>query len=74
MSGTSMATPHVAGAIALCKGEAGGPAGACGVTETSPATLIPKLRSTTASYGFTGDPNAPVASSRYFGYLLTTSP
>jgi subtilisin family serine protease len=69
MSGTSMATPHVAGTIALCKGEVGvATAPVCGLTETSPATLIPKITSTEPTYGFAGDPSQPV-SGRYFGYL-----
>ena len=68
MSGTSMATPHVAGALALCKGEAGSATpGPCG-SATAPGELIPKLTHSESTYGFGGDPNAPVSSSRYYGY------
>jgi subtilisin family serine protease len=65
ISGTSMATPHVSGTVALCIAS-----GACaGLT---PAQIIAKLRadaaSRPASYGFVGDPNSPIGS-RYYGYL-----
>ena len=61
ISGTSMATPHVTGSVALC------------CTGLSPADTIKKLRSdaashATASNGFNGDPNQAV-SGKYFGYL-----
>jgi subtilisin family serine protease len=71
ISGTSMATPHVSGTVALCFGS-GGVAGPCaGLT---PAQVIAKIRSdaqaaATPSNGFTGDPNAPNGS-RYYGYLV----
>lgn len=72
MSGTSMASPHVAGAVALCLSE-GGLTGPCnGMT---PSQIISKMRSDAAartsavsSYGFSGDPLRP-AGSRYYGYL-----
>jgi len=65
ISGTSMATPHVAGTVALCIG-----AGPCaGLT---PSQIMAKLRSDAAaqpaSYGFTGDPRNPLGT-RYSGYL-----
>ncbi len=70
-----MASPHVAGSVALCFGD-GGVAGPCaGMT---PSQVIQKLRSdaqarsSTPGYGFTGDPNSPV-SSRYYGYLVSNS-
>jgi len=72
ISGTSMATPHMAGVVALCLGEAGGPAPCA---ELTPAQIIQKMRTdaqshTTAqsAYGFTGDPLRP-AGSRYYGFL-----
>lgn len=68
ISGTSMASPHVAGAAALCI-----------ATSTSCAALAPldlraKLRSDAATAssslaGFSGDPKA-ASGSRYYGYLL----
>jgi subtilisin len=61
ISGTSMATPHVAGATALCVSS-----GAC-AGDTNAASLVGKLRSTNSAYGFSGDPFRPV-SGRYYGY------
>ncbi len=66
MSGTSMASPHVAGAAALCI------SGAC--AGLSPSQIIAKLRSDAAgrdaSYGFAEDAHRVTNSgSRYYGYL-----
>ena len=65
ISGTSMASPHVAGTAALCIETK-----ACGGT---PANVITTLRSDAAaqnaSYGFLGDPNNPIGS-RVYGHLL----
>src|SRR2546428_6772490 len=70
ISGTSMATPHLTGTIALCFGS-GGAAGPCaGLT---PASVIQRIRSdaqahATATNGFAGDPSRPLGG-RYYGYL-----
>jgi subtilisin family serine protease len=65
ISGTSMASPHVAGLVARCID-----AGPCaGMT---PAQIIAKLRSDAASrpadQGFSGDPNHPI-DGKYYGNL-----
>ncbi|HWI08431.1 MAG TPA: S8 family serine peptidase [Solirubrobacteraceae bacterium] len=74
LSGTSMAAPHVAGAVALCHGEAGR-LGPC--ADLSPAAIIARMRgraqahsTADAGYGFVGDPLRPEARGRYYGYLL----
>jgi subtilisin len=72
ISGTSMASPHIAGAVALCIGEGTTP-GPC--ADQTPSQIIQTMRSraegrttTNAGYGFAGDPTRPV-SGRYYGYL-----
>jgi subtilisin len=69
-SGTSMATPHATGTVALCMGS--GVAGPC--AGLAPADVIRRIRSDAAASaatigGFTGDPDSPVAG-RYFGPLV----
>jgi subtilisin len=71
-NGTSMATPHVAGLVALCLGE-GSTAGPC--ASLTPAQTISRIRAdaeartlANSGYGFLGDPSRPL-SGNYFGYL-----
>ncbi|HYH27411.1 MAG TPA: S8 family serine peptidase, partial [Actinomycetota bacterium] len=72
ISGTSMASPHVAAAAALCirEGEQDGPCAG-----SAPAQVIAKLRadasrrtSVESGFGFVGDPTRPY-SGRSYGYL-----
>jgi subtilisin family serine protease len=72
LSGTSMASPHMAGLVALCIGE-GGTAGPCAALQ--PPAVISYLRAQAQSYngsnpgyGFNGDPIHPIDGS-YFGFL-----
>jgi subtilisin len=69
ISGTSMASPHVAGTTALCIAS-----GQCSGL-TTPSQIISKLRTDTAaepaSYGFAKDAHqVTAAGSRYYGYLV----
>ncbi len=72
MSGTSMAAPHVAGAVASCM-SSGGVAGPCaGLT---PAGVVQRIRTDAAAqldWGFTGDPVRPLAG-KVFGHLLSSA-
>ena len=67
ISGTSMASPHMAGTVALCLSS-----GTCSGT---PSQIISKVRSDAAAadssntYGFKEDPNSQPISGRYYGYL-----
>ncbi|HKP18696.1 MAG TPA: S8 family serine peptidase [Gaiellaceae bacterium] len=74
ISGTSMATPHVTGTVALCLND-NGAAGPC--NGKTPAQIISILRANAASHatpanGFAGDPNHPTGS-RYYGFLNDAS-
>jgi subtilisin family serine protease len=69
ISGTSMATPNVAGIVAACLDDTS----ASGCAGKAPAQVIQQMRANaqshaTTSNGFTGDP-FHVVSGRYYGYL-----
>lgn len=73
LSGTSMAAPHGAGALALCHGTAAVPGPCAGATPAEAIGLVraAALGHATALNGFRGDPFRPVGS-RYYGYLAWT--
>jgi subtilisin len=67
--GTSFATPHAAGAVALCIAS-----GSC--SGLTPPQIIQKIvgdaatyNTATPGYGFVGDPLRPI-SGKYYGYLI----
>jgi subtilisin len=72
-SGTSMATPHVAGSVALCIGEGATPGPCAGL---APAQVIDRMRSDAAAhstevptFGFLGDLARPLTG-QFFGALV----
>jgi subtilisin family serine protease len=72
LSGTSMASPHVAGTVANCLGHKNAPGPCAGMTVPQ---IIQKIRADAAakpsSYGFTGDPNHSPPAGRYYGFLVS---
>jgi subtilisin len=73
-SGTSMASPHATGTVALCIGSGGTPGPCAGL---SPANVIQRIRSDAAAAaptlgGFLGDLGNPVAGS-WFGPLVAAA-
>jgi subtilisin len=67
ISGTSMASPHVAGTAALCI--------ATGNCPGAPINVVDKLRKDAESHsatGFTGDPSSQTGD-RYYGYLVNAN-
>jgi subtilisin len=66
ISGTSMASPHVAGTAALCIST-----GACSGSPASvKSTLRTHAETRSPGYGFEGDPAGTAIGDRYYGYLL----
>jgi subtilisin family serine protease len=63
ISGPSMASPHVAGAVARCLAAA-----ACTGTATDIAQDLTANHD--LAYGFLGDPGHPPIDNRLYGYLL----
>ena len=73
-SGTSMASPHAAGLVALCMASrtcAGRTPAQIVARIVSDATAYSGARRN-AGYGFTGDPLHPIAG-KYYGYLIRAS-
>jgi subtilisin family serine protease len=76
-SGTSTASPHAAGLVALCIGEVGASPGPC--ADRSPADVIAYMRAEARAwalrhpdFGFWGEPDDLWP--RYYGYLVHYRP
>jgi subtilisin len=76
MSGTSMASPHVAGLVALCEGEAGAHGPCWG---QPPATVVSMMIAASAATAaaapgsvFNGAPTRPI-SGKYYGDMASTA-
>jgi subtilisin len=67
MSGTSMATPHVTGALALCLGTGGTPGPCAGLTAAQIAKRVQSDAQVAgqSGWGFTGDPLTPITGKTY---------
>lgn len=73
-TGTSQASPHIAGAVALCMGNGGTPGPCDGLT---PAQVIARIRddaaaADTTANGFLGDPLRPITG-KVYGPLVTAA-
>jgi subtilisin family serine protease len=70
ISGTSMASPHAAGTVALCIARVDPLTSCAGL---SPAAIIAKMRTDAAAqpdgYGFAGDANSTI-NGKYYGHLI----